>query len=270
MQGGSALRLPPSAPVPPPGWAPPGQAGGQPPPATAPTRPAAPPKSKPGKAPKESRADRKRRLRTGDLPPPWTPPTPGPPPPRRRKRRRLRLWILLLIAVLAAAYWYGWASLLGLPYAGQYPVSPSLPERVADLHLRDDASSNRTAERLTASLYHAGVAADEVFAGVYGDDNGKRVAVFGTTGFRWSPGADVEDEIQRLAAEYDLTDITSYDLGETGAHERCGVGRSDGTSVVVCSWADHGSLGSAVLTRRSAADSAEVLGLLREAVLSRP
>jgi hypothetical protein len=272
VQGGSALRLPPSAPVPPPGWAPPGQAaqGGAPPSSTAPTRPPAPAKGKPAKAPKESRADRKRRLRTGDLPPPWSPPTPAPPPPRRRKRRRLRLWILLLIAMLVAAYWYGGASLLGLPYAGQYPVSPSLPEQVADLHLRDDASSNRTAERLAQSLHDAGVADDEVFAGVYGDDNGKRVAVFGTTGFRLTPHNDVEDEIQRLAAEYDLTDIASFDLGEIGVHERCGVGRSDGTSVVVCSWADHGSLGSAMLTRRSLSDSADVVGLLREAVLNRP
>jgi hypothetical protein len=236
---------------------------------TAPARPPAPLKGKPGKAPKESRADRKRRLRTGDLPPPWSPPTPGPPPPRRRRRRRLRLFVLLLIAVLVAAYWSGWASMLGLPYAGQYPVSPSLPERVADLHLRDDAGSNRTAERLTRSLYDAGVAADEVFAGVYGDDNGKRVALFGTTGFRLSPRNDVDDEIQRLAAEYDVTNIASFDLGEVGAHERCGVGRSDGTSVVVCSWADHGSLASAVLTRRSLSDSADVVGLLREAVLGR-
>ena len=172
--------------------------------------------------------------------------------------------------MLVATYWFGGASMLGLPYAGQYPVSPSLPERVADLHLRDDASSNRTAERLTQSLHDAGVAADEVFAGVYGDDDGKRVAVFGTTGFRWSPRDDVEAEIQRLAARYHLKDIEPYDLGETGAHERCGVGRSDGTSVVVCSWADHGSLGSAVLTRRSVSDSADVVGLLREAVLSRP
>jgi hypothetical protein len=172
--------------------------------------------------------------------------------------------------MLVAAYWSGGASWLGLPYAGQYPVSPSLPEQVADLHLRDDANSNRTAQRLTHSLHEAGVAADEVFAGVYGDRNGKRVAVFGTTGFRWSPGNDVETEIERLAGEYDLAGITPFDLGEIGAHERCGVGRSDGTSVVVCSWADHGSLGSAVLTRRSLSDSAEVVGLLREAVLNRP
>jgi hypothetical protein len=75
--------------------------------------------------------------------------------------------------------------------------------------------------------------------------------------------------MQRLSDEYHLTDIQAFDLGESGAHERCGVGRANGTSVVVCGWADYGSLATVVLTRRSVADSAELVGRLRESVLTR-
>jgi hypothetical protein len=156
-----------------------------------------------------------------------------------------------------------------VPYLGQYPVSATLPYEVADLHLRDDASSHKVAERLTQSLRDADVAGAEVFAGVYGDDNGKRVTLFGTTGFRLTPQSDVEAEMRRLTGEYDITDIEPYDLWETGAHERCGTGRSGRTSVVVCSWADHGSLATVLLTRRSTADSAELVAMLRTEILSR-
>jgi hypothetical protein len=52
-------------------------------------------------------------------------------------------------------------------------------------------------------------------------------------------------------------------------HERCGVGKASGSSVVVCAWADHGSLATVLLTRRSVTDSAKLTGTLRSAVLTR-
>jgi hypothetical protein len=66
----------------------------------------------------------------------------------------------------------------------------------------------------------------------------------------------------------ELSGVQSFDLGETGAHERCGAGRVDDISVVVCAWADHGSLATVLLTRRSIDDSAELVGQLRNAVLT--
>jgi hypothetical protein len=158
--------------------------------------------------------------------------------------------------------YYSW------PAARQYPVKAELPQSVADLSLRDDNTSQRAVDRLTQEMRDSGSSGD-VFAGVYADDNGKRVTLFGTTGLRLSPKSDVEAELQHLTSEYDIRDVEPYDLGETGAHERCGVGDSSGTSVVVCAWADHGSLGAALLTRRSVADSATLLAMLRSAVLTR-
>jgi hypothetical protein len=114
----------------------------------------------------------------------------------------------------------------------------------------------------------AGGKAGDTFAGIYGDGNGKRVTVFGVTGWRLDPGHDVRTELDRLSDEFDLRDVKSFPAGELGVHEECGVGRSDGNTVVVCAWADHGSLATVLLTRRSLEESAELVGQLRGAVLT--
>jgi hypothetical protein len=149
------------------------------------------------------------------------------------------------------------------PAAGQYPATAALPPSVADLDLRDDAAARRAAEKLSRDL------GPGAFAGVYADGDGKRVTLFGVTGLRLAPQQDLEAQIARLTPEYAIRDVEPFDLGEPGAHERCGVGRAGGAPVVVCAWADHGSLVTVLLTRRSVADSAELTGILRSAVLTR-
>lgn len=155
------------------------------------------------------------------------------------------------------------------PAARQYPVSAVLPASIGDLSLRDDRASQRAADRLSKELIDASLVADDVFAGVYGDDSGKRVTLFGMTGFRLTPQADLDAELRHLADRYDIDGYDQFDLYEAGAHERCGVGRADGASVVICGWADHGSLATALLTRRSMPESASLLALLRRSVLTR-
>ena len=158
---------------------------------------------------------------------------------------------------------------LAWPAAQQYPVSAALPQTVADLDLRDDSASRRAVERLSEQLSGTSLIQGDVFAGVYADGAGKRVTVVGTTGLRLTPQSDVEAEISHLTSEYAIKDVQSYDLGETGLHERCGVGRSGDRAVVVCAWADHGSLATVLLTRRSVEESADLTGVLRSAVLTR-
>ena len=199
--------------------------------------------------------------------PPTGPAAKRPPPPPRRKRRWPRN--LFLFTLLSAACCCGVPAYFAWPAAQQYPVSAVLPESVADLDLRDDGASKRAVERLTEQLGDSGLAQGDVFAGVYADGKGKRVTVFGTTGLRLTPQADVEAELAYLSAEYNIKDVTAYDLGESGVHERCGVGRSGGNAVVVCAWADHGSLATVLLTRRSVSESAELTGVLRSTVLTR-
>jgi hypothetical protein len=138
---------------------------------------------------------------------------------------------------------------------------------VADLSLRDDRASRRAADRLAEGLRESG--AGNVDAGVYRDADGKRVTIAVTTGFRFHPQSDVESEVDRLVEKYDLRDVSRFDAGEPGVHERCGVGRAGGGVVVACAWADHGSLATVLMTRRSVADGAELTGVLRSAVLTR-
>ncbi len=191
----------------------------------------------------------------------------GPPPrPRRRRRWGRRLGVLGLVGALCCCgvpAWFGW------PVAQQYPVSAVLPLTVGDLSLRDDAAGRQAADDLADAAMRAHGVADDAFAGVYTDRRGKRVTVAGVTGLRWRPGADVEAELTRLAGEYGLSAVRAYDAGETGAHLRCGVGRDGGVSVVVCGWADHGSLATVLLTRRSVAESAQLVASLRASALAR-
>jgi hypothetical protein len=189
-----------------------------------------------------------------------------PPPPRRKRRWPRRLAMFTLISAVCCC---GVPAYLAWPAARQYPVSAALPQSVSDLALRDDGASRRAVEKLSEQLSGTNLVQGDVFAGVYADGNGKRVTMFGTTGLRLTPESDVEAEITHLSSEYAIKDIQSYDLGETGVHERCGVGRTGGKAVVVCAWADHGSLATVLLTRRSVEESADLTGVLRNAVLTR-
>jgi hypothetical protein len=190
-----------------------------------------------------------------------------PPPPRRKKRHwGRRLLLLCLLGVVGCC---------GLPLAyfqvptlRQYPVTAVLPKTFADLQRQDDDESKQAAERLAEQLRGPYASTRGVFTGVYGDDGGKNVTVFGVTGFRLAPGTDVRSQLDRVAEDVDLTDVETFNLGEAGAHERCGVGTIDDTSTVVCAWADHGSLATVLLTGRSVDDSAALVAQLRSAVLT--
>ncbi|MGW1453315.1 hypothetical protein ACWCO3_34605 [Micromonospora sp. NPDC002411] len=89
------------------------------------------------------------------------------------------------------------------------------------------------------------------------------MTVFGGTGFRLTPEADAEAEISRLADRYALATAETVDTGVRGRHERCAVGRADGSDVVVCTSVDHGSIATGVFTRLSVTDSATLLNTLR-------
>lgn len=188
-------------------------------------------------------------------PPPWA----ARPLPRPRRRRRLRRLVLLVIIGLALGYWL-------VPGVRQYPVTAVLPDSFADLKLRDTAAGRRAAQRLADELQSAGSGGDS-FAGIYADGRGKRVTVFGVTGFRLTPGSDVEAQLARLSDSLRLRDVQPFDLGVFGAHQLCGTGRLEDTAVVACAWADHGSLATVLLTRRSLEESAELVSSLRDTVL---
>ncbi|MFC7712915.1 hypothetical protein ACFQWD_32775 [Micromonospora lupini] len=219
---------------------------------TAPVRPAPP-----------ARVPKQRRGRRSATPPPVTPP-PGweapkgyvPVPVRRRRR-----WPWLLLLTLACCC--GCPAYYGLPISSQYPARAALPEQVADLSLRQDDGSATTARQLENEVRQEHWLAEDTFAGVYATADGKRVTVFGGTGFRLSPEADADAEITRLTERYALEAPETVQTGVRGRHERCAIGRPADGDVVVCTSVDHGSIATGVFTRLSVADSADLLNTLR-------
>ncbi|MGK5673684.1 hypothetical protein ACSNOB_12690 [Micromonospora sp. URMC 106] len=225
--------------------------------AAVPVQPAAPPPPPPA-------PPRQRRAKTPPAaPPPGFQAPKGYVPVAVRKRRRWP-WVLLLTLACCC----GCPAYYGVPMASQYPASATLPAEVADLRLRDDNNSKETAKRLEAEVRKAHWLAEDTFAGVYSTSAGKRVTVFGGTGFRLTPESDAQDEITRLAGQYSLGEAQVVDTGVRGRHERCAVGRADGDDVVVCTSVDHGSITTAVFTRLSVDDSAALLGTLREQIVT--
>ncbi|MGC4821945.1 hypothetical protein [Micromonospora sp. DT63] len=233
------------------------------PPAARPTLPAQPGTARPTAPVRPARVPKQRRGRRSATPPPVTPP-PGweapkgyvPVPVRRRRR-----WPWLLLLTLACCC--GCPAYYGLPISSQYPARAALPEQVADLSLRQDDGSAATSRQLENEVRQENWLAEDTFAGVYATGDGKRVTVFGGTGFRLTPEADADAEITRLSERYALEAPETVRTGVRGRHERCAIGRPADGDVVVCTSVDHGSIATGVFTRLSISDSAALLDTLR-------
>ncbi|MDQ7902908.1 hypothetical protein RB614_00035 [Phytohabitans sp. ZYX-F-186] len=262
--------LPPAPPPPPPALPPPPARR----PAAAPPPPPPPPANLPARQalPDVRKPPKKQKSRKGPPPPPPQAPPPGWRPPQGyvpvpvRRRRRKWPWVFLFLTLACCC---GCPAYFGKPMWEQYPASASLPAEVSDLSLRDDAASRRVVTQMETDLRGSHVLAEDTFAGVYSDGAGKRVTLFGTTGFRFSPESDLEKEINRLSSRYALRQVESIDTGTRGEYLRCGVGKDGQAAVAVCGWADHGSLATGVFTRRSVDDSAALLERLRGTIVSR-
>ncbi|MFF5178001.1 hypothetical protein ACFY2Q_08255 [Micromonospora sp. NPDC000316] len=261
-----APPMPPqAAPRPPQAVGPrPPQAAPRPPQAVGPAMPSRP-MSPPAPPPAPPRPPKQRRGRRSAAPPPpppgWQAPKGYVPVPVRRRRR----WPWLLLLTLACCC--GCPAYYGFPISAQYPAGAALPEQVADLSLRQDDGSAKTARELEKEVRQEYLLAEDTFAGVYGTKDGKRVTVFGGTGFRLTPEADADAEITRLTERYTLGAPETVKTGVRGRHERCAVGRSAGADVVVCTSVDHGSIATGVFTRLSVADSAALLSTLRNEIV---
>ena len=218
----------------------------------------------PVKTPKAPKPPKVKNLPAVGTPPPgWRPPPGYVAVPVRRRRKWPWFALLSLLCCCGCPAWFGW------PIFQQAPGAVVYPQVVGDLRLRDDPASKATAEQLKVEARTNHLVAQETFAALFSDDQGKRATVFGATGVRLDLGGDVDKEINRLTSRYGLTGIETVDGTLRDEQRRCGVGRDDGTGVVVCSWADHGSVGTGVFTRLNIADSNARLSQLRDAIVTR-
>ncbi|MBF9132374.1 hypothetical protein I0C86_25995 [Plantactinospora sp. S1510] len=179
---------------------------------------------------------------------------------------------MLTLTLLSIACCCGVPAYFAKPIWDQYPASPRdpLPTEVRDLRLLDNRDGKRAAEQLKQEVQARNLLGGEPFAAVYRDGAGKRVVIYGSTGFRLSPESDVEKEFARIQEEYRITTIQPIRDGVArGEYRSCGLGEADGDAVVVCTWADHGSLATALFTRLSIPDSSDLLSTLRTEVIQR-
>jgi hypothetical protein len=139
---------------------------------------------------------------------------------------------------------------------------------VAGLVRQEDAGTVTELQRRANGHWFA----EDTFAAVYEGSPGGRVTVYGTTGFRLAPKSDLDSELAKLTDEFRLTDVPEVEPGPLGGHQRCGIGtppEGDDTDLVLCAWADHGSLGVATFSASSLEEDAELLRQLRAAIISR-
>jgi hypothetical protein len=178
---------------------------------------------------------------------------------------------MLTLTLLTVACCCGLPGYYLWPIWTQYPARPAdpLPEQVLDLRLQDGQEDQRVTSDLRSDLEMRNWFSKETFAAVYRDGRGKRVTIFGTTGFRLDPEGAVDEEFSQFEKKYGVTDTRDIDTGVRGEYHRCGVGRERGESVVVCTAADHGSLISGLFTLRNIDDSAELLLAMREEIVLR-
>jgi hypothetical protein len=176
---------------------------------------------------------------------------------------------MTLLTLLSVACCCGIPAYWGKPMWDQYPAKAALPVEVAGFDRREDSSSERAAQQLKVEMRARHVLAEDTFAGVYRDSDGKQLTIFGTTGFRFSPDKDIDEEVNRLTQTYQLVDVQPVETGVRGEYLRCGTGEADGKPVVLCIWADHGSLATGLFSRRSVDESAALLTELRGAIVSR-
>lgn len=154
------------------------------------------------------------------------------------------------------------------PMWQQYPATAGTPTEIGGLTRGDNAASRRIVRDLQAKARSRNWLAEETFAAVYDGGPGWQVRVYGTTGFRLTPERDLESEISEVTAEYALTEVREVDAGPLGGYQRCGFGETDRDDLVLCAWADHGSLGVATFSAGSLDDSAETLRELRESMIT--
>ncbi|MDG4827654.1 hypothetical protein O7635_37925 [Asanoa sp. WMMD1127] len=205
----------------------------------------------------------KRRPEPAGPPPGWRPPPGYVAVPVRRRRRWPWFALLSLLCCCGCPAWFG------QPMWTQYPASAAVPSAVDGLTLRDDPQSRRATQQLKDELNNAYMFKEGTFAGLFVDRDDKLATVFGTTGFHFSPDDDVTSEINRLTGPYHLRQVRTVESTERGESRRCGVGTDNGAEVVVCSWADHGSIGTGVFTRLDVNDSNKRLSRLRDTIVTR-
>jgi hypothetical protein len=177
---------------------------------------------------------------------------------------------VLTLGLLTAGCCCACPAYLVKPFWDEYPASVSVPAQAAGLARLDDSKTRQTTQDLEGKVRSQYLLIEDVFAAVYAEpETGDNpVTVFGATRFITDPAGDLKSDLPKLTSAT-ITDSRDLDSGPLGGTLRCGNSESGGSTVVICGWADHGSIGVGIFTGRSVDASAGLLRDLRAAIVSR-
>jgi hypothetical protein len=175
--------------------------------------------------------------------------------------RRILLIALLVIAIAAAAVlgYTAWQIFT------QKNATLSTPPQIGALRLDDSQDGKDTADYLQTALA-AEINLNQPVGAVYTDDAERDVLFFGGTGLIWSPGKDLDAAFAMISDDQGaVTAVHDVPAGKLGGTMQCGTTKTDGATIPVCGWADHGALAVAMFPNRTEQDSAKLLLQLRDA-----
>lgn len=173
--------------------------------------------------------------------------------------------VAVLVGCGCGGFWYA------RPYlSDEYPATLRTPDEVAGLSRTSQAGLEEAAVQMAATL-STQVGLREPIAAVYVDpaDSQRTVAVWGGTALLRDPSARLDDAFREAAdSGFPVADAQPVDPGPPNGVARCATGESEGVTMTVCGWADHGSLVMLTFLSRDLAESAALLREFRATLRS--
>jgi hypothetical protein len=200
--------------------------------------------------------------------------TPTPQPQKKGNGLKITLGViggvLLICAIVACVFLYPVFSESG----AHVTAPPTLP---GGLTKDTSDASTKLADSAESSLRSDVNSLDEVATGVYtASDNPQNVVILvAATGTFLSPGSEVDSAFKGFdstSGSLTLSTPTTYDAGKLGGTVKCSSGSGAAgtdTTVSMCVWADHGSIGMVMFMGQDLAAVTGNLIPIREAVQTR-
>ncbi|GAA4259248.1 hypothetical protein [Dactylosporangium darangshiense] len=148
---------------------------------------------------------------------------------------------------------------------GQSDTTVDSPAKVGNFTLDTSDAAKDAAEYIRDAIATK-VSLDQSRGLIYHDGKTDAILVAGTARI-WKPDDSLKSAFDVVSDDKGgVRDVHDVDAGSLGGTMRCGVTKVDDADLSVCGWSDNGSLGVALFSERSVADSAKAMLELRTAV----